>query len=116
MPLTSIQEVFLIGSLGGVLLELVHWWNLRRRNPRFPKYARAVGYWVITGLMAIAGGAVTVFYFGGQGEAIVALHVGISTPLILQKLVKWLRNGGQLRLRQMRQRSNCVRWCRIHPV
>ena len=28
--------------------------------------------------------------------------------------VKWLRNGGQLRLRQMRQRSNCVRWCRIH--
>ena len=28
--------------------------------------------------------------------------------------LKWLRNGGQLRLRQMRQRSNCVRWCRIH--
>ena len=28
--------------------------------------------------------------------------------------VKWLRNGGQLRLRQMRQRSNCVWWCRIH--
>ena len=27
--------------------------------------------------------------------------------------LKWLRNGGQLRLRQMRQRSNCVRWCRI---
>ena len=28
--------------------------------------------------------------------------------------LKWLRNGGQLRLRQMRRRSNCVRWCRIH--
>ena len=28
--------------------------------------------------------------------------------------VEWLQNGGQLRLRQMRQRSNCVRWCRIH--
>ena len=32
----------------------------------------------------------------------------------LDLVVKWLRNGGQLRLRQMRQRSNCVRWCRIH--
>ena len=32
----------------------------------------------------------------------------------LTRGLKWLRNGGQLRLRQMRQRSNCVRWCRIH--
>ena len=40
---------------------------------------------------------------------------GLSSPE-REELVrlKWLRNGGQLRLRQMRQRSNCVRWCRIH--
>ena len=35
-------------------------------------------------------------------------------PAGLRPGLKWLRNGGQLRLRQMRQRSNCVRWCRIH--
>ena len=35
-------------------------------------------------------------------------------PVEVLVAVKWLRNGGQLRLRQMRQRSNCVRWCRIH--
>ena len=27
-------------------------------------------------------------------------------------VVEWLRHGGQLELWQMRQRSNCVRWCR----
>ena len=37
-----------------------------------------------------------------------------ATPPRRHLQVKWLRNGGQLRLRQMRQRSNCVRWCRIH--
>lgn len=94
MPLTGIGEVFLAGALGGVLLELVHWWNLRRRNPRFPKYARSWFYWLVTGLMALAGGAIAVFYFGGQAEAIIALHVGISTPLILQKFATTMAEPG----------------------
>ncbi len=55
---------------------------------------------------------------GGQFRAHAAHDVGDgSMSLRAQRealALKWLRNGGQLRLRQMRQRSNCVRWCRIH--
>ena len=86
MSLTSMIDVFIAGTFGGLLLELLHWWNLRRRNTRFPQYARSPFYWGITLLMAAAGGVLAVAYFGQQAEALIALHVGISTPLILQKL------------------------------
>lgn len=86
MPLTSYLEVFIVGVIGGGVLELLHWWTLRRRNPRFPKYARSFFYWAVTLLMVLAGGTVAVFYFGDGAEAIVAFHVGLSTPLIGQKL------------------------------
>ena len=94
MPLTTFIQVFLVGSLGGCLLEIVHWWNLRRRNPRFPKYARSLFYWLVTVLMALSGGLLAVLYFGDQAEAIVALHVGISAPLILQKLASTMAEPG----------------------
>lgn len=86
MNLTNVSEVFFVGILGGVLLELIHWWNLRRTNSSFPEYARSWFYWLVTIFMILAGGAVAVFYFGDQAEAIITLHVGISAPLILQKL------------------------------
>jgi hypothetical protein len=35
----------------------------------------------------LAGGAMAVVYFGGAAQAIIAVHVGAATPLILQKLV-----------------------------
>ena len=100
MPLTSVIDVFLVGTLGGVLLELVHWWNLRRRNPRFPKYAKSVSYWAITLLIALGGGVLAVVYFGDKAEAIVALHVGISTPVILQKLSTSMAQPGARSLDQ----------------
>ena len=94
MPLTSAIEVFIAGTFGGVLLELMHWWNLRRRKTRFPEYARSPFYWSVTLLMAAAGGLLAVVYFGQQAEALIALHVGISTPLILQKLGASLAQPG----------------------
>lgn len=94
MSLTSMLTVFAVGALGGALLEIVHWWNLRRRNVKFPNYAKSPFYWCVTILMALAGGAVAVFYFGDQAEAMVALHVGIATPLILQKLATTMASPG----------------------
>jgi hypothetical protein len=78
--------VFGIGCAGGVIAELLHWWNLRE-TPQLPDYASSVIYWIITLAMIIAGGFIAWLYFGERAEAIIALHVGISTPLILQKLV-----------------------------
>jgi hypothetical protein len=75
-----------IGLAGGVVAELLHWWNLREAK-QLPDYAKSPKYWIITLGMILAGGFITWIYFGQRAEAIVALHVGISTPLILQKLV-----------------------------
>jgi hypothetical protein len=74
-----------IGLAGGVLAEILHWWNLRE-DKQLPDYAKSPKYWIITLAMILAGAFVTWIYFGNSAEAIVALHVGISTPLILQKL------------------------------
>jgi hypothetical protein len=85
MMLSEAWEVFAVGFSGGVLLELLHWYNIYR-TPESPNYARSPKYWIVTLLMAVAGGLVALFYFGARTEAIIALHVGLSTPLILQKL------------------------------
>lgn len=74
-----------VGLAGGVLAEILHWWNLRE-DKQLPDYARSPKYWTITIAMILSGAFITWVYFGNRAEAIVALHVGISTPLILQKL------------------------------
>ena len=85
MTLTSHFEVFFAGLIGGVLLELLHWYALRK-EPLFPEYAKTPKYWVITALMSLAGGGLALAYFGARAEGLVAAHVGLSAPLILQKL------------------------------
>ena len=82
-----------IGLAGGALAELLHWWNLRE-DKQLPDYAKSPMYWIITAGMILAGAFVTWIYFGQNAEAIVALHVGISTPLILQKLVTSIPEAG----------------------
>jgi hypothetical protein len=72
MPLESYIGVFLVGTAGGILLEFLHWWNIRKRN-EFPKYARSVRYWVITAGMALVGGLLALFYFGDRAQAILVL-------------------------------------------
>ena len=97
MPLTSVWQVFFVAVMGGSILELGHWWNLRRRNPRFPRYARSLGYWAVTFLMVLAGGGLAAFYFGENADALVAFHVGLSAPLLLQKLSTTMAQPGARR-------------------
>src|SRR5271157_514645 len=85
MVLIGLYQVFLAGFLGGAILELMHWYNIRQRAT-WPIYSKSVTYWIITVAMAATGGLLTMFYFGSRADGIVALHVGLSTPLILQKL------------------------------
>lgn len=85
MQLVTPLQVFGVGFAGGFLLELLHWYALRKER-RMPAYAKNPIYWIVTALMAVSGGGLAVIYFGDRAEAILALHVGISTPLILQKL------------------------------
>lgn len=94
--LTSSLQVFLCGLAGGAVLELLHWYNIRR-DSQFPTYAKSPVYWLVTLLMAVVGGGLAWLYFGAQGEPIVTFHVGLSTPLILQKLTTTVANvpGGK---------------------
>jgi hypothetical protein len=78
--------IFGTGCAGGLLAELLHWWNLRE-SPQLPAYARSPVYWLITLAMILAGGLIAWIYFGERAEAIIAIHVGVSAPLIVQKLV-----------------------------
>ncbi len=86
MTIDGAWTVFAVGCGGGVLAELLHWWGLRQAG-KLPDYANSIFYWGVTAAMILAGGFISWLYFGSIAEGIVALHVGISTPLILQKLV-----------------------------
>jgi hypothetical protein len=94
--LTSSLEVFFVGLAGGVVLELLHWYNIRR-DPQLPIYASKPLYWIVTALMATVGGGLALLYFGSRADAIVTFHVGLSTPLILQKVATSAANvsGGR---------------------
>ena len=85
MTLTTMLQVFIAGIAGGMLLELIHWYAIRK-DGRWPDYAGSPLYWGVSLAMAMAGGGLAVLYFGSKAEGIVALHVGLSAPLILQKL------------------------------
>jgi hypothetical protein len=86
MTVDGAVSVFAIGSAGGVLAELLHWWNLREAT-QLPAYVKSPLYWIITLVMVGAGGFIAWLYFGAHADGVVALHVGLATPLILQKLV-----------------------------
>ena len=86
MTIEGGYAIFGTGCAGGVLAELLHWWNLRE-SPQLPAYSKSPFYWIVTVVMILAGGFVAWIYFGSKAEAIIAVHVGLSAPLILQKLV-----------------------------
>mgnify|MGYP000119330111 CR=1 FL=1 len=93
MTLNSTFAVVAVGMAGGVLAELLHWWNLRQ-HAVLPDYARRPLYWVITSAMVLSGGLVSYLYFGSNADGILALHIGAATPILLQKLVTSLPESG----------------------
>ncbi|HEY2431950.1 MAG TPA: hypothetical protein VGI12_04680 [Vicinamibacterales bacterium] len=96
MTLESAPAVFWVGCAGGMLAELLHWWGLREA-PDLPAYAASPLYWGLTLAMIAAGGALAVVYFGHQAQAIAALQIGASTPLVIQKLTTTLTGAGSER-------------------
>ena len=93
MELESTFQVFMVGAAGGLLLELLHWYNLTR-DPNFSAYRRTPVYWLVSLAMAAAGGLLSMLYFGERADGLLALHVGISAPRILQKLASTAAQRG----------------------
>lgn len=93
MELNSAAQVFGVGFTGGLLLELLHWYALTR-DPNFSTYKRDAVYWLVSLAMAAAGGLLSMLYFGEQADGLLVLHVGLSAPLILQKLASTAAQSG----------------------
>jgi len=77
--------VFLLGIIGGLMAEVLKWYQLRE-SPTPPPYLKSVLYWVITVVMALVGGLLAVIQNVPASQPILALNIGISAPLILKGL------------------------------
>ena len=87
MVITGDSAVFGIGLAGGAANELLHWWSLRE-SENLPTYARRPFYWCISGLMIVLGGGFAWLQLGATAEALVAFQIGLTAPMLLQKLAK----------------------------
>jgi len=80
--LDGFWQVFTVGCLGGVIGDLVIIFEARRDRP--PEYTKKKFYWLCVILMTLAGGVLTCFYGLHGVQAILALNIGASAPLILK--------------------------------
>ncbi|WP_321480589.1 hypothetical protein [uncultured Bacteroides sp.] len=80
-------SVFLCGTFGGFLSELLKWYRIRE-SKELPFYAKSTVYWVITVLIILSGGLLATLYGTKDVSPILALNIGISAPLIIQNLSK----------------------------
>ncbi len=87
----STVEIVIWAALGGVLLEVLHWYGLRQ-NPKFPTYARRLKYWLATVGMVVFGAVVAVALAEAQNgmSTLNALVLGFSLPSVPHKLGQFL--------------------------
>lgn len=84
-------ETFLWGLFGGLGAEVSVVFALRHQGPKdFPHWLKSWTYYVVALVMAIVGGVIAVAHAssGTALNAILALQIGASAPLILRKLTE----------------------------
>jgi hypothetical protein len=89
MVVNGFGNVFLLGCFGGSLGILLHWYRLRE-SEGLPKYAKSILYWLISIFMIIAGGILATLYGIVNVNAILTVHIGISSPLIISGMASTL--------------------------
>jgi predicted cobalt transporter CbtA len=86
----GLYEGFLWGVAGGIFAELLGWFKLRHQAADdLPIQMKTRYYWIVTAVMILAGGILVIAYLRSDVKvnAIMALNVGASAPLILGALV-----------------------------
>lgn len=86
MQLGTDRSVGVVGCLGAVAAEALHWHGLRRRA-RLPIYLKSIFYWIVTAVMVLLGGFVAWLRYGADGSALDVFAMGLAAPIILQKLM-----------------------------
>jgi hypothetical protein len=67
-------------------------------------------YWAISAVMALTGGVLAWLYFGSRADGIITLHVGLSAPLILQKLTTTIAHTPGGRSSELPEWVRFLRW------
>lgn len=82
----NLLEPALWAILGGVFLEVFHWYSLRE-HPHFPTFARTFRYWFVTLLFILFGGVATVLLVDAEGNIsnLNAFALGFSLPSVAHK-------------------------------
>jgi hypothetical protein len=81
----GIRNVFVLGFLGGFVGELISLHSLRTAAPsELPKYLKSKFYWSMAVVMACAGGGLAALYGTDDVQALLAVNIGASAPLILR--------------------------------
>lgn len=81
-------ETFLWGLFGGFGAEAVVWFGIRHQRPRdYPYWLKSPIYYLVASVMVLVGGIIAVAYSrsGTSLNAILAIQIGASAPLILRK-------------------------------
>jgi hypothetical protein len=86
VQLGSDISVGLVGCLGAIGAETLHWHGLRRRA-RLPPYLKSTFYWIVTFVMVLLGGFVAWLRYGADGSALDVFATGLAAPIVLQKLI-----------------------------
>lgn len=94
MMIDGFLLVFSCGSFGGFLGELLKWYRLREAK-KLPHYATSFFYWFITVTIILSGGIVATLYGTEKVNALMAVNIGITTPLLIQSLAASYDNSSQ---------------------
>lgn len=87
----SFTEIFMWGIFGGAGAEISVVFALRHRGPKeYPHWLKSWTYYIVALVMVLVGGIVTVAYAksGTTLNAILAIQIGASAPLIFRKLTE----------------------------
>ena len=79
--------IFAVGCVGGLLAEFAGIWALRK-EPVWPAYFSRARYWVISAIMVLLGGGLAVIYGMRQMPVFLALNIGASAPLMIQRFTQ----------------------------
>ncbi len=86
MEVNGFWLVFGLGFLGGLIAEVFGWYKLRT-SPNLPAYSKSLIYWGITLLFIIIGGLLASLYGTTNVNAILAVNIGASAPLLIAALL-----------------------------
>lgn len=109
MEVSELWQQAAFGASGGVAAEVLHWYMLARRPEELKQFAAGAIYWATTIAMIGLGALMPVLYLAGTASALLCVHLGAATPILLQKLISASPSltqpqGDKLRLRDF------IRW------